>query len=301
MEYVPLWTGLIDDPCWKILDLPADLFRFWTLCLLAAQKHDYVEGYLPDERTLAAWIHMERDKVVTLRDMAVTSHVLDYVGEGSYKIHDWEHWRDVKDKGAARRKRAERARKKEVTAPVTDESRNGHEPVTAESRPSIQHSASSDQRSLACASDREGEPPSPPVLKWTSGCDWGPDQEAVLAVGVERWGASCGDAVVADLLRDFTPDLVRAAMDRHWDNVGEAIKPALLRGICRGIWNDGWPPKVKLKSSPKARAEPPTNQPASAFNPPPGLDAFKAKEAENLKALAEIEARKEANGRPRPV
>lgn len=163
MEYVPLWTAIIDEPSWKILDLPAEVYRFWTLCLLAAQKHDYVEGYLPDDRTLSAWIHMERDTIVTLRDMAVTGHVLERNEGGKYKVRNWEHWRDVKDKGATRRKRAERLRKKGLASSVTDESRNGHEPVTGVSHPSIQHSAFSIQQEAAAIRARapacEGPPP----------------------------------------------------------------------------------------------------------------------------------------------
>lgn len=131
VAYVPLWTDIIDEPCWKILDLAPEVYRFWSLCLLAAQKFDFVEGYLPDERTLAAWIHMSRDEAVTLRDRAVTGHVLDREEDGRYKVHDWDHWRDTKDPGAGRRKRKQRAKENALKANVTDESRNGHGSVTA--------------------------------------------------------------------------------------------------------------------------------------------------------------------------
>lgn len=134
MEYVPLWTDIIEGPCWKILDLPPEVYRFWTLCMLAAQKYDYVDGHLPDDRTLSAWIQMPRDMIVTLRDMAVTCHVLDDLGGGSYKIHDWEHWRDVKDKGATRRKRKQRKTEKGLTNTQEHMSRDGHGDVTGESR-----------------------------------------------------------------------------------------------------------------------------------------------------------------------
>lgn len=137
MFYVPLWLDIIERPNWKILDLEPEVFRFWCLCLLAAQKFDYVDGFLPDDRTLSAWIQMNRDMTVTLRDKAVTRHVLDLTEDGRYKIHAWEEWRDVKDQGATKRKRDQRARDKAKDVSqkgvknsdegnVTGESRNGH-------------------------------------------------------------------------------------------------------------------------------------------------------------------------------
>lgn len=112
---------------------------------MAAQKYDYVDGYIPDTRTLGAWFQMSMDEIVKLRDMAVTRHVLDYVSEGRYRVHNWEEWRDVKDKGAVKRKRAERQRKKQVKENEEQMSRPCHEDVTAMSRPSIQHSAFNSQ------------------------------------------------------------------------------------------------------------------------------------------------------------
>ncbi len=302
MQFVPLWDSMLDNL--KLHRLGPEAIGKWCYMLLAAQRHDALEGTLPDLETLSFWLRQPEGTVKEWLAELVAARLVDRSGK-SYAIHDWDEWRCKGDKAARERMRRKRERDRnegENGHVERNAGRNTERNVTPDVTPNVTPHVTGvfpPRKELAEAEaeeeEKRGNPP--PLIRSA----WGADEQAVVDLALERWGASNGDSVVMDLLRDYPAALVRAAMDRHWDNVGEAIKPALLRGICRGIWNDGWPPKVKLKPSPKARAEPPTNQPASAFNPPPGLDAFKAKEAENLKALAEIEARKEANGRPRPV
>ncbi|MGO9920972.1 MAG: hypothetical protein ACLQIB_40575, partial [Isosphaeraceae bacterium] len=64
----------------------------------------------------------------------------------------------------------------------------------------------------------------------------------VVALATQRWGASNGDCMIGDLLRAYPVELVRAAIDRHWDKVGARIRPALLRATCQGMLADGWTP-----------------------------------------------------------
>lgn len=173
MEFVPLWTDILDGPSWKIIDLPAEVYRFWTFCLLSAQKHDFADGYLPDLRTLSHWCQMDRDICVTLRDRLVELGLIDRVThEGQdrdtsvtsagqdrdmsvtvtkesqngpfFRVHDWDDWRAVKDPGAKERKRKQRMKAKGLR----DESRNGHGEVTGQSQDvTPQHSAFSIQNS----------------------------------------------------------------------------------------------------------------------------------------------------------
>lgn len=126
MEYVPLWTAILDEPNWKILDLPSDVYRFWSLCLIAAQKYDYIDGYLPEHRTLCAWLQMTVTEALRLRDDAVARHVLDRLSDGRFRVHNWEHWRNVKDATATKRSRMHRAKKKALKSDATEPSRNGH-------------------------------------------------------------------------------------------------------------------------------------------------------------------------------
>ena len=233
MEFVPLWTDILDAPCWKIMDLSPELYRFWTFCLLAAQKHDFADGHLPDDRTLGHWFQMSVTSVGQLRDRLVTHALLDRddTCDGpEFKVHDWDQWRLVRDPGAKERKRRQRSKNKGIS----EESRGGHGAVTATSR-DVTPQQTTDNKQQTTISRQNA-----PAIDAS--------HAPVIALALERWGASSGDSTVLDLLRDYPPDLVRAAMDRHWDAVGQAIKPALLRGVCRGMLEDGWPPKVKPRA-----------------------------------------------------
>lgn len=145
MEFVPLWTDILDAPNWKILDLPPELFRFWAFCLMAAQKHDFVDGFLPEERTLSRWFGMPVTDALHLRDRLVTGGLIDAVTTETgteYKMHDWQEWRVSKDRTAVKRQREKRAKDKVLKATVTPSSRNGHGDVTATSQDvTPQHSA----------------------------------------------------------------------------------------------------------------------------------------------------------------
>lgn len=294
MQFVPLWDSMLDNL--KLHRLGPLMIGKWCYMLLAAQRHDALEGSLPDVETLSFWIRQPEETIREWLDELVAARLVDRRGK-AHSIHDWDQWRCKGDRSARERMRRKRERDRNdhgnghVTSPVTSPVTSGVTPnVTDEFPPRISSSSEHSSQAAAC----EHNAPPLPVRSSTSEAD-----ARAIEIATDRWGASSGDSVVGDLLRTFEPALVMVAMDRHWDAVGAAIKPALLRGICRGLWEDGWPPKVKLRSSPKARADPPTNQPVNAFNPPANLADFEGKAAENLKLAAELEARKATNGRAR--
>lgn len=70
-----------------------------------------------------------------------------------------------------------------------------------------------------------------------------PVSKQCLQLALDRWGACNGDSVIGDLLRTFTPKVVRYAMDRMWDKHGDRLNPAYIRSICRGVDEDGIPVK----------------------------------------------------------
>ena len=133
MQYVPLWTDILDAPNWKILDLPAELYRFWTFCLMAAQKHDHINGFLPDHRTLCRWFGMNPAEAKGLMQGLVDAGLIDAEFIESnlvHRIHDWQDWRTSKDKTATERKRRQREKEKQKR----DAECNGHADVTGQSR-----------------------------------------------------------------------------------------------------------------------------------------------------------------------
>jgi hypothetical protein len=85
---------------------------------------------------------------------------------------------------------------------------------------------------------------------------WDPRQQECIDLAIQRWGASNGDCIIGDLLRAYPAELVKAAIDRHFDKVGPGLRPALLRATCEGMLSDGWKPDPEKpppgpKSGPK--------------------------------------------------
>ena len=264
MQFVPLWTSIIDEPCWKILDLPAELYRYWTFCLMAAQKHDHIDGNLPDERTLARWFGMDRIESSALLARLVAAGLIDRE-EGRHRMHDWDEWRVVKDPGAKDRQRKRRAEKR------AERDRNGtcHGPVTVASR-----ACSIDVAPYltSCISQLPSHtPPNPPEGDVGAGEDLEPfdpggpaelppsklppDKQRVLDRQTQRWGASNGDRVVGDLLADYSAEIVRAACDHHYADNHGSLDPARLLGICRAMQAGKW--KLPAKGSPRGNEPPP--------------------------------------------
>lgn len=163
VQFVPLWTSIIDGPSWKVLDLPPDLFRFWALCLLCAQKHDFVDGTLPEPRTLAHWINMGRLEAEGLLARLVAAGLVDCI-DGGHRVHDWPDWRLVKDSGAVQRQREWRAARKAERDKERDKkrdvSRNGHGPVT-DSFGDVTPQHTTDNRQQATDSIQRGDAPAP--------------------------------------------------------------------------------------------------------------------------------------------
>ena len=232
MQFVPLWTSILKSK--KIGSLSSDEGWFWTRCLVSAQDHDHKNGTLPSIDDLAYSLHMEVTEVTRLITALVAKGFVTDV-RGCYAIHDWQDWRYKPDPTNAERQRRfvakEKARKEvkepEKVTPITVS------PLNNEITP--QHTLTEINR------DKGGVPPPAPAIRSASG----EADKRAIAIAAERWGASNGDAVVGDLLRTYEPDLVMAAMDKHFDAAGAKFKPAMLRGICRGMFNDGWTPGAK--------------------------------------------------------
>ena len=244
MQFVPLWDSILDNL--KMHKLGPERFGRWCLVLVCAQRHDFYGGSLPDLETLAFWLRIsEHEAGEWLADL-VGAKLVDKTPEG-HAIHDWQEWRCVKDKTSRERVKRHREKAKNSGGNGTAKPTcNGD--VTDAKRSCNGVEASSDQRSLASAS--EEKTPAPARVAAAS-----PEANAVIAVALERWGASNGDSVAGDLLRDYPPALVRMAMDRHWDSHKQDLRPAFLRGICRGLWKDGWPPPEVKRARPQSSGQ----------------------------------------------
>lgn len=133
MEYVPLHLSTFDSP--KVMNLPAETYRFWTFALMSAQRNDYIDGELPDIEHLAHWTRTPKDDCRRLMKELTDAGLADETEDG-WRIHNWNKWRNLKDPTSTQRKRKSRAAQKQtpqagnVTGNVT-----GHGHVTDRSRP----------------------------------------------------------------------------------------------------------------------------------------------------------------------
>jgi hypothetical protein len=82
-------------------------------------------------------------------------------------------------------------------------------------------------------------------------------QQECIDIASQRWGACNGDYHVGQLLHEYPVDVVREAIDRHFDKVGPNLRPPLLRATCRGMLADGWTPEViESAAKPPVSAKP---------------------------------------------
>ncbi len=103
------------------------------------------------------------------------------------------------------------------------------------------------EREIPTVASAPAVPPPPPNSR----------HQECIDIAAQRWGACNGDYHVGGLLSEYSTELVREAIDRHFDKVGPRLKPALLRATCKGMLADGWKPEVtEPVTKPVADAKP---------------------------------------------
>jgi hypothetical protein len=258
----------------KVQQLSDRMFRAWVN-LLSFVNEETGDGSLPSLEDIAYAFRMSvKEAGEMLRDL--TSAGLMEQRDGGLWMHDWSVWQPPSDSSAARAKRY-RDKKRRVTSPSRDRhvaSRSGangrHDhPVTARRalEGELEGEGEEEGGTRPPASPREGAraregvppreepfepsepiefPPPPPFLK-----EFTPEETEIVARATSRWGASNGDAVVGDLLREYPPAWVRAACDREWEKHQQNLHVSYLRAILQGyVSTNGPPPDVKPKFGP---------------------------------------------------
>ena len=243
MPWLRFWTDILDSE--KIAELDDATYRGWTLILIAAKKHDQ-DGLLPPLKRIAYWTRRTETEVKKWIETLKRAGLID-AGKDGPRVHDWDYWQEPKDRTNARRQKEFRVRKKgSLDSPKTESEtenrgradetvtplplRPRYAPVTPPLRNDPVTASNAVTHPLPAQSEAE---------------------TSLISLAAERWGASSGDAVVADLLRTFEPGIVGAAMDRHYDKHKTNLKPALLRGTCQGMVSDGWKPDLNGSAAPR--------------------------------------------------
>jgi hypothetical protein len=232
MPWIRLWTDTLDSP--KIFGLSDDLFRGWTLILLATKKADR-GGVVPSIETLAFWAHRDIETASRWVDGLIRAGFLER-HDDLVTVHDWDYWQPPRDRtNAERQMRHRKDRKVSFPRPLssketdTETEAEGAKNVTARKRNAVTHPLP------------EVFAPNPAPAPPTSPLAWGPEQQKIVDLAAERWGASNGDSVVGGFLREYPAAWVKAACDRVWDKDGAELKPAYLRGILQAYQREGGP------------------------------------------------------------
>lgn len=245
-----MYDEIIDDP--KVLSLtPTD--RWLYIATLAISNRQEVRGTLPMDQvrinsesashqlrgksasspyqTLAIHLRLAAPKVAKLLERLVEAELLDRAGTW-YVIHGW----------------SKRQRKSDNVAERVATWRENH-PVTLQKRDR------NVPRACATDTDTDTDTDSPLPPEGDEGGDLEPfqadpgrvsppklpeDKQKCYARQVQRFGANGGDAVILDLLEDYSAVIVSAACDHHYLETKGRLQPKQLAGICRAMHNGTW-------------------------------------------------------------
>src|SRR5271166_1402368 len=233
MSWLWLWTDILDSE--KIAELDDATIGGWILILAATKRFDE-NGLVPPIKKLSHWC---RRPEMTVR--AWVSKLLEVglleIQDSKTAVHDWLDWQPrspgPRPSGKAMsntvRQRAWRERRKAerngVTPPLHSprEYKRGEESIV---RTPLRNEIRNVRNSVT--------PPPPPL----SSLPWDDRQQQCIDQATRHWGASNGDVIVGELLRTFSPEIVMASMDVHFERFKQELKPAYLRKTCEGKYRD---------------------------------------------------------------
>jgi len=237
MSWLWLWTDILDSE--KIAELDDPTFRGWITLLACAKRHE-AAGVLPPLKKLAYWCRRPESTVKCWVLILADHGLIDKEGD-EFRVHDWEQWQpripgprtDGKAMSNAERQRAYRERQKtrrdSVTSPL-----HSPEDSNKEEERRVRITSRNDNCLVTDNELRNVTPPSPPL----SSLPWDDRQQQCIDQATRHWGASNGDVIVGELLRTFSPEIVMASMDVHFERFKQELKPAYLRKTCEGKYRD---------------------------------------------------------------
>lgn len=70
---------------------------------------------------------------------------------------------------------------------------------------------------------------------------FGPEEQGIIEIATRRWGASNGDRIIGDFLKEYPTGWVRRAMDEMFDALQGDFRPKYLRSILQRFQQEGGP------------------------------------------------------------
>lgn len=108
--WIKQWTNVLDNP--KVMRLPSDQFKAWSLLLNIAGRHDQ-NGALPSLDSCAYIMRTTTEKLQPYVDALVEARLIDRDGDAEYRMHDWLDWQTSKPSDTPERVRERVARSRE--------------------------------------------------------------------------------------------------------------------------------------------------------------------------------------------
>lgn len=199
----------VNDP--KLLRLPDDLYRAWTILLCFASKN---EGTLPPADDIALALRMKPAKVCEWITKLVRAGLIDQTGN-SFAPHNWGD-RQYKSDSSAERMKRHRHKQRDVTPTVTSDVT-----VTVQNRTETETETEQIQKDSEANASGAEAPPDPAI----------PERDYFIR-GREVLGSKSG-AMIANLLKAKGRNvaLARAALEE----ASQKQSPVeYVAAICRG-------------------------------------------------------------------
>ena len=224
MHWFRVYHDIIDDV--KVLQLSAEMRWYYVgiLAICSRQSQQNSRGFLPKLDDVSLHLRLSKGKTARVVRTLIQAGLIDQQFNGSpentrLSVHGWSE-RQFKSDDVTSRVRKHR----------------GTSICNVSETPRVRERARSETES-----ETETDP-----LTGGNGPLYPMDsrKQEVVALATQLWGAEKSKHLVERLLREYEVDLVTEAIDRHFDKVGKNLKPALLRGTCRGMLADGWEPEV---------------------------------------------------------
>lgn len=299
MPWYRVWTDILDSE--KFAELDDSTIGGWTLILSAVKRFNR-GGMLPPQKKLAHWTRRGKATVSAWINDLLEAGLLEEM-DGGIGVHDWSHWQEPRDRTNAARQAKHRERKRNALPctpprPETETETEG-EQIQSDNRyvtelPPLRNGEVTPLQTRPPAptdevlTGREGEEHQLFLRVMQTLEDHEPTRhlgkQLLMAAdtpeirGYESWRLWVAACVV-----------LRPNRSKEWGTFTIAAYKA-TEDEYRRLTS-----KPVASSFGKHKADPPTNQPASAMNPPADIDEWNRKAAanpENQKTLEIIRSKR---------
>lgn len=262
MPWLRLWVDILDDP--DLDALPKDTCWAWTRLLAVAKRND-PQGQIPEAKRLSLILREPLTTVHRYVRELLAAGMLDDVN-GTLHVHGWHRWQPKEPMTNAERQAKFRKSKKQTPSPQTPlspEEKRGEEksnvtPLLSVTDATAGNGVTGVGRAVVPVPDPEIDRVSRLAEELSGDVSW-----RIWAEQQHRLGHPAR----------AVEESLRVCVDSgKWDR-------RFAAGVLKRLASEGYPTAPKQINGRHRPNEPQVNQPASAMNPPAGLETFAAESA----------------------